>query len=80
MQVDKMLTQLGVMQRAAHNVDITAEADFRSTSGSNGAAAAAGSSSSAARCFGHLHIVFRDWYVLLVLYAIWIYSLYSICE
>jgi hypothetical protein len=58
-----MLTQLGVMQRAAHNVDITAEADFRSTSSSSssGAAAAAGSASSAARCFGHLHIVFRDW-------------------
>jgi hypothetical protein len=60
-----MLTQLGVMQRAAHNVDITAEADFRSTSTSSSsggaAAAAAGIASSAARCFGHLHIVFRDW-------------------
>jgi hypothetical protein len=55
-----MLTQLGVMQRAAHNVDITAESDFRSSS-SSGAAAAGDTSNGAARCFGHLHIVFRDW-------------------
>ncbi|CAN0074334.1 unnamed protein product, partial [Laminaria digitata] len=53
LQVDRMLNLLGVMQRAAHNVDLgKLAAQFFPCDDGEG---------SAGPKFGHLHVVFRDW-------------------
>jgi hypothetical protein len=54
LQKDRMLDLLGVMCRAAASIDLAADSN-PATSGSTGSGAAA------AKPFGHLHIVFRDW-------------------
>lgn len=55
LQVDHILNQLGIMQRAAKNVaeDISGSAE--------GGGGGSGGKKSPTKKFGHLHIVFRDW-------------------
>lgn len=56
LQKDHLLSSLGIMARAASNVDAETPSDSSTAS-----ARAATSSHGNKKKFGHLHIVFRDW-------------------